>query len=324
MNNHYQMTIKDIIIILISVLIIIADMVSEVVLHGFNGLGVLIERAIVVLLAYVGFVQIANYLNWIVFVPDFISHEEYKRTKRMIDAYYHNDINFFHDYDKERIDHVMAQLGITAKQFEKIKIDLIKMRCLPLSNLEDCKNKIKHFIKSGPPLLVDQKTDDNGKFNYPKVRFYINFVDAMFWADYLNEISSILVFFIKDIMNETNIDKVVIPWDSNFLLGVEVGKKLGLPVVKMRPTNGKIYTAQYWDGHLGKQDRVIIVHDVLVEGTQIVDALEKLPTSCDVKGIYCLVARKEWEGIQVIEEKKIPLEYIMSLDDNDIAKIIEE
>lgn len=324
MSNHYKMTKKDVIIILISVLFIISSMISEAKLHGYNGLGVLIEQAIIVLLAFVGFIQIANYLNWMVFVPDFLTHEEYERTKRTIDAYFHNDINFFHDYDKERIDHVMAQLGITAKQFEKIKLDLIKMRCLPLSNLEDCQNKIKHFIKSGPPLLVDQSTDDTGRFNYPKVRFYINFVDAMFWADYLNEISSILVFFIKDIMKENSIDKVVIPWDSNFLLGVEVGKKLGVPVVKMRPQNGKIYTAQYWDGHLGTRDKVIIVHDVLVEGTQIVDALKKLPNSCDVKGIYCLVARKEWEGIQRIKQKGIPLRYIMSLNDDDIAKIIEE
>ena len=203
----------------------------------------------------------------------------------------------------------MSQLGITTSQLDNIRLELIRMRCMPLSNLEDAKEKIKKYVKNDYPFVIDQKKIDSARLSYKKVKYYLNFTDPMFLPDYSREIASWLAFLVQQQTNNfQTIDKLIIPYDSNFLLGVEVGRCLGKPVVRMRYSKGKIINEQPWEGNLLPSDRVIILHDVLVEAKQIVHALNHLPKTCEILGVYCLITRKEWDGAKVLKDKKIIVE----------------
>lgn len=52
-------------------------------------------------------------------------------------------------------------------------------------------------------------------------------------------------------------DKIVIPCDSNFILGVDVGKLLGKPVVHMRQNKGRIEREKCWDGKLDPENVMV-------------------------------------------------------------------
>lgn len=191
--------------------------------------------------------------------------------------------------------------------------------------MDDAKQKIIEYIKCDEkPMVIHQDQVDSSKLTHGQVKYFVNFIDSMFLPGYCSEISSILAFLIKENVEIAAFDKIVIPHDSNFMLGVEVGKRLGRPVVKMRYEKGRVEQAQCWDGELKRTDRVIIVHDVLVTADQIVHAIEKIPNTCHVVGLFCLLERKEWSGIEKLGKKGIKVHSILSVNDHDIKAMIED
>jgi adenine/guanine phosphoribosyltransferase-like PRPP-binding protein len=326
MKTQYKATLKDIILTAVYLGLIIINILNYFCKNGFENIGTVIEETLLIMLAFVTLVDIASYANWSIFVPDFF--EFFKEKKHLkdvhayIETYIKEDINFLQDYSNERISFIMSQLGITKSQLDEIRLELIKMRCIPLKSLDDAKEKIKSLATSGYPIIIDQDKIDSSKICYTKVQYYINTMDIMFMPDYANELSSILVFLIKEkIKDISKIDKLIIPHDSNFLLGVEVGKKLGKSVVKMRYRQGKIETEKIWDGNLNITDRVIIIHDVLVSGEQIIDTINKLPESCTILGFFCLIVRKEWNGKKTLAKKSFSCYEVIEIDDEDIRNL---
>lgn len=326
MKIRYKATGKDIILSIIFIGVAIANIISYVNQSGLTNVGGGIEQTILIMLSFVTLVDIASYANWSILVPDFfefLKEKKYlKDVQLYVEAYIKADINFLQDFSQERIGFIMSQLGITKSQLDEIRLELIKMRCIPLKNLDDAKEKIKSLATSGYPIIIDQDTIDSSKICYHKVQYYINTMDIMFVPDYASELSAILSFLVAEKMADlSKIDKLIIPHDSNFLLGVEVGKKLGKSVVKMRYEKGKIETEKIWDGNLGITDSVIIIHDVLVSGDQIKDTINKIPESCTILGFFCLIVRKEWNGKEVLRKKEIPCYEVLEIDDEDIRDL---
>lgn len=328
MSTRYKMTKKDITLLAIFLLLVIMNIGSFIYRNGFENIGGIIEQTLLIMLSFVTLADIASYVNWSILVPDFFVYaKEKKHIKDIqicVETYIKEDVNFFQDYRQEKISFILSQLGISKNQLDKIRLELIKMRCIPLKNLDDAKEKIKGLLISDYPIIIDQDKIDSSKICYNKVKFYINIMDIMFIPDYASELSTILAFLIAEKAELSAIDKIIIPHDSNFLLGVEVGKKLGKSVVKMRYKKGKIETEKYWDGNLNSTDKVIIIHDVLVSGEQIIDTMNKLPDSCNIEGFFCLIARKEWDGKKKLLKKGISCYEILEIDDGDIHKLREE
>lgn len=328
MITKYKMTLKDYILLIIFIVLVMVNIGTYIYQNGFENMGGIIEQTIFIMLSFVTLVDIASYANWNILVPDFFEFaKEKKHTKDVqvyIQKYFKEDVNFLQDYSQERISFILSQLGISKDQLDKIRLELIKMRCIPLKNMNDAQRKVKSLVISDYPIIIDQDRIDSSKICYKKVKYYINTMDIMFIPDYASELSSILAFLIAEKANLSTIDKMVIPHDSNFLLGVEVGKKLGKSVVKIRYKEGKIETEKCWDGNLNPTDRVIIIHDVLVSGDQITDAIHKLPDSCTIAGIFCLITRKEWDGKKKLMQKGIPCYEVLEIDDEDIRKLRKE
>lgn len=215
----------------------------------------------------------------------------------------------------------MAQLGVNKEQMDTIRLNLIKMRCMPLKDLKDAREKVKCLVTESYPVMINQNEIDSSKLSYRAVQYYMNFTDMMFLEDYARELTSILALLIEEEAPLSDVDKLIVPHDSNFLLGAEVGKRLGKPVVKMRLKQGKIETEKRWEGNLKPDDKVLIIHDILVSGDQIADTLNTLPATCQVLGLYCIVVRKEGAEKSRRIREKIPVHRIIELGDEDIRAI---
>jgi len=313
---------KDRRIVLLFIILVILNIVRHIVYSGFDSIGTMIEQTILLMLSFVGLIEISDLIGWNFFVPDFFIYEKKQKSKEEAQNYlreiFNEDINFIREYDQVRIDYLLSQLGISIEQLDQIRIDLITMRCIPLRDIEDAKKKLEYLAKCDYPIVIDQRKMDNSKLSYTKVDYFINLVDIMFVRQYARELASILSFLVKENANLPSIDNIIVPYDSNFLLGVEVGKRLGKPVVKVRKEDGRIETEKRWEGNLKTSDRVIIIHDVLVTAEQIIESTMLIPETCHIIGLYCLVVRKEWDGLVKLMHKGIPVHRIIDLDDNDI------
>lgn len=335
--------IKDTVIIIVFLAVAAAHIVIHCLQNGFTSMDELFGQLILILLGFVGLLEIFHYVGWDIFVPNFMLKKKKEErleelqqcvdqvarrsmdeiTRKSMETYFEKEVNFLKDYSEQRIGFVMSQLRINAEQFEKIRLELIKMRCLPLRNLDDAERKIKRFIGCGDPMVVDLASIDPAKRTYKDVNYYLNFNDAMYIDDVCRELAQVMHLLICEKVGIDKFDKIVIPHDSNVILGVEVGKLVGKPVVKMRSSVGRVEREQRWDGNFGTNDKLLIVHDVLVSGNQIAHAKNHVPASSSVVGLCCLAVRTEGEGLKMMEEKDIPVSRVVDLSDRDIAVLIQ-
>ena len=86
----------------------------------------------------------------------------------------------------------------------------------------------------------------------------------------------------------------------------------------MREKKGRIFENQPWDGELSPNDKVIIVHDVLVSGGQVVAAMKNLQNfGVEVIAVYCIVNRLECPGEEKIiqEDEDCQVRAMLGLND---------
>lgn len=320
-NRKWNGKAKDVFLVIVYLMLLFKD------LPLFSA-SAMIEHFILITLGFVGVIEVAYAIGWVIIVPSFYEYYINKKQREVVQIcikkYFNEEIVFMKEYSEERIQYILAQMGITKKQFDKLQYDLIKMRGIEVKNENDAKEKIEYTLKSNYPIIIKQNGIPAQNRSYDFVKYFINYNIFAFDKKNLRELASILAFIIRKKSNIKEIDKIVIPYDSNFLLGLEVGNILNLPLVKMREKYGRIEKDKPWDGYLKEGDKVIIVHDVLVTGKQIEEAIDKLPQTCEKNGMYCLVCRKEYNGREVIEKKGVAVYSVIELDDDDIEEIRRE
>lgn len=333
---------KDRIIIFAFIVIAIIHCVYYVQRNSGATMPEFIEQTIIIFLAYVGLLDFFYMAGWNIFVPDFIIEKKKQERideveqgvnntinnlvnsiiQKSMKEFFEQEVNFMVDYSEQKIQFIMSQLGINSEQFNEIKLELIKLRCLPLKNLYDARKKVLNFIKIGNPMVIDLKTIDPAKRTYKDVDYYLNFNDAMYFDDTCREFVQIMHLLICEKIGVNNFDRIVIPYDSNAILGVEIGKSLGKPVVKMRKEKGRVEQSKRWDGEFNTTDRLLIVHDVLVSGDQIIHVPHNVPKGCTVTGLCCLAARTEGSGLNMLKNEGIRVERILDLSDSDIESLL--
>lgn len=237
------------------------------------------------------------------------------------------------NYANERTNHVLAQLKLNDSQFSKLRLELIRMRSLPLRNLKDAESKIKEFIRSGyepfnsfsrNSAVVNLKEIDSAKRTYNNVDYFLNFHDAMYSAEYFADFVRVMHLLICEKIGVDNFDTIAIPYDSNVILGVEVAKLFGKPVVKMRKDRGKLEIDHLWDGEFSNGNRVLIVHDVLVSGEQIIHTKNHIPSRCEIVALCCLATRKDVNGLEVLQRENVRVERVIDLSDAEIESLMNQ
>jgi adenine/guanine phosphoribosyltransferase-like PRPP-binding protein len=217
--------------------------------------------------------------------------------------------------------YLASQLGITSLEMQKLSAVCRKMVDMPVTTLQDAAEQIKRFLVLDEPVVIDRDNYDGAKLAYPNVKYYINFRDIMSLGCCVQKFSSILGFLIRTAVGVTSIDRVVVPHDGNLRLGAILCKSAHFPLAIMRSGRGRIFADHCWEGHIGENDRVLIVHDVLATADQIIDAKNKLPKTCKLLGVCCLIARTDFGGIDRLKDNDIPLFRVLDLNDREIQAL---
>ena len=147
-------------------------------------------------------------------------------------------------------------------------------------------------------FIIDQTKIPIKQRIYPHVNYFINLYTALYDSDLCADVGNIMASYIIWCFSSTDfryadIDYIVVPYGSNLLLGLEVGRCLQKPVIAIQE-KPRIQKNNCWDGNYkrkaGGTNHIIIVHDVLVSGRRIYQSVEKLPSdSYIVDGVYCLI-----------------------------------
>lgn len=266
---------------------------------GINEIFTLIGALAFVLFGVMGIYDFAySYHLWLL-VPPYYRHLKRESMKRdaeaMMRTYYETDMEFIQQYEQERVRYVLQALGVDETQFHKISYDLVRARVMPVGNLKALRKKAETYLYGGD-FVEDLTSQPNSCRVYENVNYFINLYAAMYSPEICSDIAHIMADYVLEVLAKrqkeiANIDYFVIPKGGNLLLGLEVGKILRKPVIAIQEQE-RIYRNKWWDGKYQRNhmNKIIILHDVLVTGKIIADALQKLPPgSYAVEGLYCLV-----------------------------------
>jgi len=250
-----------------------------------------------------------------------------KRVEETISHFYEKEYEFLKEISCDRISYLLDQLGLNADQFEEIKYQIIKLRQMSVRTMEQSKEFMHDLCTSNKSLTTRVLTNTDkmksDKCVYKRVKYYINLSDICYEEVIKNKLARCLLGLIHENLKKDvkEIDYIVIPEQSNLLLGIEVGILLKKPVVKILE-HPRMNIDQYWDGNFNKNSNIIIIHDVLVTGEQVEKCVSRLKKENINKnyGAFCLIDRIDCEGKEYLKKWDIKTYSVLELSD----KMIEE
>lgn len=244
-------------------------------------------------------------------------------------------------HQDELLKKILSVMELTPARYQEIPLLFRKLQFETIEDESAYKDALWEICLN-ENILQDLSTVPNSKKTYD-VLFYLDFTDILcnnFMQNdnaNLDSMARIIRFLIlryhsslPDFQEEYKIEeklrtenyKIAIPPNGNLLLGLKVASILGLNIIRF--TGSERYLAgKRWEGDLDPQDKILIVHDVLVTGNQIHSVIRE----CKGKKIsnieiYSLVVRTDskFGGKEEIEKSKIPFSYLLALDDSEILK----
>lgn len=283
----------------------------------------------IILFGVIGLFEFAYDNGLLLFVPpSFIKYKEKKAKKQMkfyIESYLKEELSIINQYNNERIAFFLSQLGLSQREFEAVKSHIISLKMMPLKDLKDAEEKLRNIIKVCN-IVTNQEKCESKKLLYNKVKYYINFIDIMYIKEYRDELSACLIMLLKNEMSNelNNINKIIIPYSSNRMLGYGVGERIGKSVINVT-REPYIFSNQCWEGDFDNESKNhgIVIHDVLVTGAQVLESIKKIEEHCLVNDVFCLVERKDYSGRTDLENKGYKVHSLLALSDADIEAMME-
>lgn len=322
--------VKDFIIyalFLISAIFAIISKSVESSVNVDNIIGTLILHT----LGFAGLMSIFQYCNLNVFIPNTLldawdkhKHKELETfAQEWMKNYYIQDINYVENYSQDRIQYILSQLGINNQQFDKIRMELLEVRTMNIATIDDAQKKLQKLLQT--KSVVVKQSGDPSKRTYPEVQYYVDLIGLTCYPNFLYELACTFRKLIIERLGRYKINKIIIPYDSNFRLAYKVSELMNIPFAIIRSADtGKIIEDNPWDGKIEATDNAIIIHDVLVTGFQVQKSIEKIICKFpqyNIVGIFCLIQRKEKNAQELLESYTI--HSLMHIDDKDIAEIIK-
>lgn len=244
-------------------------------------------------------------------------------------------------HQDELLKKILSVMKLTPAQYQDIPLLFRKLQFEPIEDESTYTDALWELCLN-ENILQDLSIVPSSKKKYD-VNFYLDFTDFLYSNFMQNDnvdldsMARIIRFLIlkhhsppSEFHEEYEIEerlrtekyKIAIPPNGNLLLGLKVASILGLNIIRFTDSE-RYLTEKRWDGSLDSQDKILIVHDVLVTGNQIQTVIRE----CKQKKINCielysLVVRTDTKfgGKQDIMRSKIPFEYLLALDDSQILK----
>lgn len=303
---------------------------------GINEIFTFIGAIGFLLFGIIGVYEFA-YLNGV----DWLAHSSYvkckdrnnvKQAQKMMELYYKKDIAYIQEYEKERTEFLLQAIGIQEKQFKYINYEIIKARLMTDRSIFDLKRKARKTLLH-KQFIVDQSTLKCSKRVYDRVDYFMNLYAALYDEELCKAVASIMSRYLVLSLGKRieEIDYIIIPEGSNFLLGLEVGKQLDKKIISVLPKE-RIYKDVFWDGDYDdkKHNNIVAIHDVLVSGERIYKSINKLPEGTyNLEGIFCLFQykHKDFTPIKDFEKNGISknkVNCLLDIDEDMLKTIYDE
>lgn len=301
-------------------------------LAGINDIFTFIGALAFILFGIVGIYEFAytNGLRKLLppFYLRFREERDEKTARTMMKTYYEQDIEFIQQYEQERANRILQALGIKEKQFRHIQYELVRARIMPQRTQKEMVAKLEPMIYEGG-FIIDQSAIPPERRVYPNVDYFINLYTALYDSELCADVGNLMASYVfrKVGIKLANIDYIVVPYGSNLLLGLEVGKRLEKPVIAVQE-KPRIIQDEFWDGNYrwepDRKNHIIIIHDVLVTGERIYRSIEKLPAGTYiVDGLFCLIQydHKQFQPEETLHSHGIHrIECLMHTDERSLRE----
>lgn len=217
-----------------------------------------------------------------------------KNAEIMMRTYYENDKQFLQNYEFERFSRVLQALKIDVPQYRILSYDLLRARSMQDDTIEQLKEKAEKTVINRA-FIEDLSNVPPDERVYTAVDYFVNLYAAVYIEQMQKDLGAIMAQYINLTMKLElqELDYIVIPRNSNLLLGLDVGKRLGKKIVYIQ-SEPRIFKNKLWDGEYeckpGHTNHIIILHDVLVSGDRIVESVQKLtPGTYIIEALFCFI-----------------------------------
>jgi hypothetical protein len=331
MKNKF--TIKNVIHIFFLLGVIILFIVQTVQSGTVNTLSI-ISSLMLPAVAYIGFLEILYLIGVTPILPEFYLESKKNSCVNLeINEIASKTLNDFSSTLKMSNDEFKLILSIKKTQYEsaiRIKSDVDSLKC----KLE---SSVKDFLRSD---LVLTSSVELISTSMPNMNYYINFIDIFYNERFANEIIKTMVDFITLELNMekySQITQVVIPYNSNILLGFGVAKAMSIKAVKVVEKIPAYHLKKQFEGIISADDynpeHTIIIHDVLYTGRQVIESCKILDKWLDKPeqnnnfgfSFFSLCSRKTTEqkdyGVKNLKDAGFDVHTLFEFDDKYIEKI---
>lgn len=324
--------IKDVIIYLFTLVILVVvgyNYLKDIeVTDLLNELSSYVGTVVIILFGIIGIMDFAlsNGLKFLVpkSYENYVYNKERKLIKSVLNDFLHTEIGFLTEYGNSRIAFFLEQLGLSQNDFLSLQSKLITIKLLPIKDCVDAREKLKKIIYECK-LIVNQEELESNRLIYKKVKYFINLANIVYIDDYCAELVDCMGMLISEtIPNELNgINKIIVPYDGNNMLGLELSKKLGKSIINVTKSP-KIFSDEMWIGNFnGTNNEGIVILDVLVTGDQVLKSIKSINSHCVIKYVFALINRTDHDGKEVLERAGYKVFSLMDICDDDIKKELE-
>jgi orotate phosphoribosyltransferase len=251
-----------------------------------------------------------------------IDRRERERVESTVEALFDEQ----RDYIRRKYaligEEMLNSLGLKRTGLHQIRSKIIELMHQPMDTQESLTEALRRVITL-PNVLIDTNSIKDPL--YREVTFYFNLIDACSDETLGPVIGDILANYIRSSVSPEQLQEVtlVVPNRGNFMLGVHVSRCLRKDVILLRD-KPRLSHGQYWDGILEPNRVALIVHDVAVTGSQLMEAQRTMATAGHkVLGVFSLIERSNKVDYQKLQVVGLKLNSVLKLKDNQIVAMMQ-
>ena len=299
----------------------------------------IIGDLVIYMLGLVGIFEFGYDNGLTMVVPDnFISYKEKrleKQTKEYLHAFFDEESNYLRYHEDDRLADTLSIMGLSAEGYREVQAKVLEARLAPMHDIESARQKLLDLVFYSDSVIDMHRSAD--QMNSGSLRYYMKVHDLMHNSRQSDQIAKILATFIRLTCEEqgislADVDVIMVPHSGNFLLGLEVSKLLGKRFIKMLPPEKKVgnYSFEGVLPHKARSNdiRVIMVHDVLLSGKQILEsACELCDTvpNCRIVGLFSLIYRNIYGAKESLDrDYALKCYNVAELTEEDIRQELEK
>jgi len=256
--------------------------------------------------------------------------DQIAQIEKLFHLWFINELEFLKEYEKDRILVFLDQIEMTREEFKNTYFQLIKSRHLPHDTPEARTEKIKEMTRAHNAIV--RLADVPGCSFASEYPFFLDFTQLMHHRRTRDILADIMFTFVIEKLTLEgipleSINRILISHSCNYVFGVLTSRFTKIPKIKViNPQNDyrNLLEIYRFEKHLDstKAYNVIVIHDVLLTGTQITESIDMLRDhNFNVRGIFCLINREEGGGREKLENLGYRVHSACTLSKEDVETL---